>query len=156
MHDYIRLANAIEAQTGGRFRRAEIGALEQLRKLRLPESVVTFYADHEPAECIEGQVRLWPISEILRENRDYVPGADICKHGYVVFANTICGDAYCFVVNSLDGDGEPRVVLLPHDEDFEEMPAEKIKSLAKPIAPNLAAFLDAYLRGELDEDCIYS
>lgn len=156
MPDYSKLIADIEAHTGGRFRRAETEALDQLRSFNLPASVVSFFRDFEPTECIEGQVRLWPISEMLRENRDYVPGADVSPHGYIVFATTICGDTYCFDLNVIDENGEPRIVLISHDEDFEGMSSDQITGLAKPIAPNLAAFLEMYLFDKIDEDCIYS
>jgi hypothetical protein len=156
MPDYSKLIADIEAHTGGRFRRAESAALDQLRAFKLPDSVVSFFRDYEPTECIEGQVRLWPIAEMLRENRDYVPGADVSPHGFVVFATTICGDTYCFDINATDENGEPGIVLVSHDDNFEGMPPEQIKTLAKPIARNLAAFLEMFLSDSLDEDCIYS
>lgn len=156
MRDYTALVDAIEKHTGGQFRNAEPTAIDQLRGLGLPEPVVAFFAKHEPAKCIEGQVRLWPISEIVRENRDFVPGCNTSQHGYVVFATTICGDTYCFDVNDTDENGEPRIVIISHEEDFEQMPAEQMRQLAKPVASSLTVFLQTFLRDELDEDCLYS
>lgn len=156
MRGHTTLANAIAAHTGGRFRKATPTALDQLRELGLPDPIVSFFRDYEPSECIEGQVRLWPIEEIVRENRDFVPGCNISRHGYIVFSTTVCGDAYCFDLNEVNDNGEPRIVIIAHDEDSEGIPTDQIQRLAKPIATNLAAFLQTFLRDELDEDCIYT
>jgi hypothetical protein len=154
MPDYSKLIADIEAHTGGRFRRAESAALDQLRAFKLPDSVVSFFRDYEPTECIEGQVCLHTIAEMLLRNREYVPGADISPHGFFVFATTICGDAYCFDINATDENGEPGIVLVSHEVTFEGMPREQIKLLTKPIARNLAAFLEMFLSDSIDEDCI--
>ena len=90
------LINKIAQESDVIFRSAEPGDIETLSSLNLPPSVIDFYKRFEPQDCAEiDGVRLWPIKEMLRENTDFVPGADIHKYGYIVFATTDFGDAYC-------------------------------------------------------------
>jgi hypothetical protein len=111
MDRYTELVAMIAEQSGSKFRSASADDLASLRDLGLPQSVIDFFATHEPAECVEAAERLWPISEILNENRNFVPGCNIVKHGYVVFSTTGCGDTFCFDLNNQSADGEPRIVL---------------------------------------------
>lgn len=149
---HVDLANLIATAAATVLRPASDEDLERLRKLALPAVVVDFYRSYEPSGCaeIEG-VRLWPISEVLKENQDYVPGADVSPHGFLVFATTVYGDAYCFDVSV----AEPRVVLRSHELPFDEMDAGQIKALAKPIAPNLDAFLASFAAGSLDSEPLH-
>jgi len=68
-------------------------------------------------------------------------GCHTCKHGYIVFASTLSGDAYCFDTNTCDPDGNPRIVLISHKTVFQDTTAEQIAASAQPVAQNLAAFL---------------
>jgi hypothetical protein len=155
MPDYKKLVKLIATQTGTKFRAASRSDLAELRALRLPDPVIDFYARHEPSQCAEGQVRLWPIADVVRENRDLIPGAYVAPLGYVVFATTFCGDAYCFDVNVVSPQGEPRIVLLSHEVVRKDITAERARGLAKPVARNLYEFLEKFERVELDEDCLY-
>jgi hypothetical protein len=156
MPDYKKLVKLIAAQTGTKFRAASQSDLAELRALRLPDSVVDFYARHEPSEIAEGQVRLSTIADMLQENRDLLPGAYVAPLGYVVFATTIGGDAYCFDVNVVSPTSEPRIVLISHEVVGKDITAESAKRLAKPVASNLYEFLEKFERIELDEECLYS
>src|SRR6202008_241498 len=129
------------------FRPASIEAIAQLQALAVPDNVLEFYRLYEPAGCAEiHDVRLWPISEVIEENRNYVPGANLVNHGLVVFATTVFGDTYCFDISERG----PPVVLMSHEVNYEGMSVADIKALRKPIAPNLVAFLDAFAAGSLD------
>lgn len=100
--------------------------------------------------------RLWPISDMLVENRDAVPGAYVSPHGFVVFGSTFCGDAYCFDINTLvDKDDEPGIVLISHEVISEEISADEARRLAKPVTKNLREFLEQFIREEIDEESIY-
>ena len=141
------LAGVIARHAEGQLRPAAAAALATLETLGLPSSVVDFYRAFEPASCIEiNGVRLWPIPQIIEENRDYVPGADLFPHGLVVFATTVFGDVYCF---DLSEKGPP-VVLMSHELGFSEMPLPRIKELRKQVAPNLDTFLERFAVGALD------
>lgn len=155
MLDYQKLVDLITTQTGTPFRAASKAELAALRTFQLPEEVLDFFARHEPSDCAEGQVRLWPIVHILQENRDFVPGAYVAPLGYVVFSTTYHGDAYCFDVNVVNKENEPRIVLISHEAVAEDITAEEAKRLAKPVANNLFEFLEKFTLQALDEDCIY-
>ena len=50
---------------------------------------------------------------------------------------------------------EPRIVLLSHEVIHEDTTPAKISWLAKPVAQTLLEFLDQFVRGEIDEECVY-
>ncbi len=152
MNQYANLIAAIAEQTGGEFRPASAEDLASLRELGLPQSVLDFFAKYEPTDCIEGAERLWPIEEILNENSKLVPGCNIVQHGYVVFSTTGCGDTYCFDLNKLSSEGDPRIVFMSHEEDYESMTPESIHAMACEVAPDLRGFLDLFVRDELDTE----
>jgi hypothetical protein len=155
MTRYQDVVDALARETGTPFRPASPKGLAELRAFNLPESVIGFYASHEPEEPVEGQVRLWPIEHILAENRAFGPGAYVSPLGYVVFASTVCGDAYCFDLNQLDDSGAPRIVLITHEGLGEDITPDVAAELAKPVASHLEEFLHKMLREEVDEDCIH-
>ena len=122
MPDYAPLIEQIAEQTGVEFRTSSPMDLTKLEALGVPESILAFYREHEPSECAQGQVRLWPIEQVLEENEAYVPGAYASKHGYIVFATTLCGDTYCFDLTQR-GQADPRIVLLSHEVITEDTSA---------------------------------
>jgi hypothetical protein len=95
--EYREAAAQISAKTGVSLRPASGEDLRTLAGLGAPETIQAFYREYEPeAEAELGRVRLWPIADLLLENTDAVPGADLHPHGFVTFASTVYGDAYCF------------------------------------------------------------
>lgn len=154
MPSYEALIEQIAEKTGVAFRAASPFDLAKLEAFHLPEAVLDFYRDFEPSECVEGQVRLWPIEHILEENEALVPGCYAARHGYIVFATTFCGDVYCFEITQR-GQVEPRIVLISHEVVTEGTTAAQLKRLAKPVARNLSEFLQQFVRGEIDEECLY-
>jgi hypothetical protein len=155
MDKYEAIIGKIAKQTGTEFGPASFSSLSELRALEFPEAVIEFYEQYEPSRCAEGQVRLWPIDDIVIENRQGVPGIGVHPHGYAVFATTMSGDAYCFNSNKLDGAGEPEIVLVSHEAVGEEATADEVNRVAKPVAACLLEFLEQFSRGEVDEECIY-
>ena len=154
MPDYAPLIEQIAEQTAVEFRTASPADLAKLEAIGLPDSIIAFYREFEPSECAQGQVRLWPVEQVLEENEAYVPGAYASKHGYIVFATTLCGDTYCFDITHQE-QAEPRIVLLSHEVIHEDTTAAEISRLAKPVAQTLHEFLEQFIRGEVDEECIY-
>jgi hypothetical protein len=131
--------------------------LEALSRLKVPPKIIEFYRKFEPRDCVElGEVRLWPIRDIVRENSDYVPGADIHPHGYIVFASTICGDPYCFDINEANEAGDVPVVLMSHELYFPEIPSHDIKRLRKKVAVNFEEFLRKFHARSLEKEPLYS
>jgi len=153
MANYEQITEQISAKTGSTFRASSPFDLAKLETIGLPESVLTFYQDFEPAECVEGQVRLWPIEHILEENEALTPGCYSSKYGYIVFATTFCGDTYCF--DLAEGGTDPRIVLISHEMIGKNSTPENFQRLAKPVARNLKEFLTQFLHDDIDEQCIY-
>lgn len=155
MSAYAEILNKMAGATGAVFRPAAEADLNLLGRLGLPPSVIEFYAEHEPEDSVHGQARLWTIERMIEENRDLVPGCHVVKFGYVVFASTIYGDAYCFDTHHLDARGMPRIVLISHEVVGEETTAEEAARLAKSIAVDLREFLEHFAAGDLDEESLY-
>ncbi len=151
------LINEIKRKAGVELRPASEASIEALRTLGVPSDALAFYRDSEPARSAEiGKVRLRPITDILDENRDYVPGAYAHPCGYVVFATTLYGDAFCFDTREAPGTTAP-VVLIAHDLEPEndEMKREDLAKLAKPIAVSFEEFLKAFVSETLDIKPLY-
>ncbi len=142
-------ASRIESESGAALRPASPEALSQLRSLGVPGSVMAFYERFEPSACAEiDGVRLWPIADVLEENRDYIPGADISAHGFIVFATTTFGDAYCLDL----AEQSSRVVLMSHDVHYSEMARVEIAKYAKPIASNFDDFIASFIVSDLEQE----
>jgi hypothetical protein len=151
-----RLLQRIREKAGTKLRLGPPKQLNELAKFGLPDDAESFYAKAEPEECAEiNNVRLWPISEVIAENTKFVPGIYIQPMGYVVFATTIFGDAFCFAT---DGNYEAQsapIVLIAHDLERDEIKREELAKLAKPIAPDLGTFLEMFVGEKLDIEPLY-
>lgn len=153
----MNLLDEIKQKAKVEFRPATETNIEALRSLGLPSDALVFYRDSEPAQTAEiGNVRLCPVADIIEENRDYVPGAYSYPCGYVVFATTLYGDAFCFDTRVAPGTIAP-VVLIAHDLEPEndEMKREDLAKLAKPIAASFEEFLKAFVSETLDIKPLY-
>ena len=91
---------------------------------------------------------------IVENNTKCSVGLYTSPHGYIEFASTFSGEAYCFDVNSLNAAGEPRIVILSHESVCEESTREEIAKLAKPVAQDLREFLYHFLSGSLDQEAL--
>jgi hypothetical protein len=152
----LNLVEQISQKSGVAFRPAASSALEQLRAIGMPEDALAFYANSEPARWAEiNRVRLSPIRDVLQENKDYVPGYHLHPLGYVVFASTIYGDAYCFDTSQAPANGTAPVVLMAHDLEWDEYSQEQIRKLAKRVASSLDDFLQKFAAGTLDMKPLY-
>lgn len=152
---YAALVGKITAELDAQFRRGTKSSLDALRRLKAPDVIVEFYSDHEPVRSGRGQVRLWPIADMVVENTQAVPGVGVHPHGYVVFASTFGGDAYCFNLNKLDARGEPEIILVSHECVAEDCTADEAHQAVKKVANSLYDFLEQYSRGAVDEECVY-
>ncbi len=125
--------------------------------LGAPEDAVLFFEKHDPAEYVEiKKVRLLPIEEIVAENRNFVPGADIQPLGYVVFATTVYGDAFCYATNGAADAKSAPIVLVAHDWELDEsILRARLAELAKPVATDFYDFLLAWVEERLDIDPLY-
>ncbi len=153
----MSLLDEIKEKSKGAFRPASVVDIASLRALGVPDDVLAFYRDSEPVRLIEiGKVRLWPVSHILVENRDAVPGCYAQPSGYVVIATTIYGDAFCSDTRAASGTIAP-VVLIAHDlePESDEIRREDLAKLAKPIAASFEGFLEAFVSETLDIEPLY-
>ena len=153
--DYAPITRSLRRRYGIRFRPASPEHLAEATKLGVPESVLGFYCQYEPTERVEAIACLCPLREMVVENHECVPGCDVHPHGYVVFATTICGDAYCFDLYSRGAAEQPRVVLLSHELDFAKMDTGNVRRFAKPVADGLLDFLQQMVDETLDQDPLY-
>ena len=151
MSDWTTLAKQITEKSGVALRPARQESFSALQSMGIPDEAIAFFGEFEPTQCAEIEdVRLWPLQEILAENTDYVPGCYIVQHGYLVFATTIFGDAFCFDTKAAPGREVP-IVLIAHDGyDWDAVTEEEIARLKKPIAADFRGFLQNYVDGMLD------
>lgn len=153
----MSLSDGIAQKSRVGFRPVNSADIAALRSLGAPEDVLAFYRHSEPVTFAEiGEVRLWPISDILIENRDAVPGCYAQPCGYVVVASTTCGDAFCSDVQAASGAIAP-VVLIAHDlePENEKMKREDLAKLAKPIAASFEDFLKKFVSETVDTEPLY-
>ena len=154
----MSLLDQIREKSKIAFRPADHDVLQKVASLGLPRDALSFYADSAPSRTAQiADVRLCPLTDIWSENTDYVPGyyARLC--GYVVFATTICGDAYCFDTHVAAFPSTAPIVLIAHDLEPEDdvMKREDLTKLAKPIAPLFHEFLQAFVSETLDTKPLY-
>jgi hypothetical protein len=148
MADYESIVNEISRKLEVEFRSATDSEIESLYQLGLPSSIIFFYRDFAPMDCVEmANVKLWPIPHLLEENRDCIPGAYISQYGYIVFASNSFGDAYCFNLNEADPSGEVPIVFIAHDlEGLEDITKEEIEKWTfRKVADSLYDFLLKFL-----------
>ena len=87
------LASACDCEIEDILGPAEESDLETLAALGLPDSVLDFYREYAPIESLVlDDARIWSAPQVIEENRDFPPGADIHELGFVAFANH--GDGY--------------------------------------------------------------
>jgi len=152
----MSIVDRIKEKTGAQFRAAARQELEQLRALHMPPELIEFYNDAAPVKMVEiERVRLLPVSDLVVENPDAVPGYYAMPCGYSVFASNDFGDAYCLDTRS-SKTSKP-VVLIAHDLEPEndEMEREDLEKLVKPIVPDLQSFLEAFVSPAIDREPIY-
>jgi hypothetical protein len=147
------LTARITKQTGVTFAPAPADLLSEFEGMGAPPALVDFFRRHSPEQIISGQVRLYPLSHVLEENRDLLPGCYASEFGYWTIATSYGGEAYCATAAASDADC--RVVILSHAVVDEETTEAEFARIAKPVAVSLADFLDQFLRDALDEECIY-
>ena len=151
-----KLIKKIQKKSGSEFGSASKQDIESLRKLNLPNTIIDFYNEFEPKDLCEIDfIRLHSILDIALENSEMIPGCEISRHGFIVFASTSYGDAYCFDLTELSDSLVPKIVLIPHDIDFTAISRNDLKKLKKTIAENISEFLNLFLKSKLDIEPLY-
>jgi len=127
----------ITARSGVELRPANEDGIRQLQALSFPLNAVAFYRTAEPTSCAEiNEARLLPIHDVVEENTNYVPGAYIHPHGYVVVATS---------------SATAPVVLLSHEMIGSDSTKDEVERLAKRVAPAFDRFLESFGAGTLDK-----
>jgi hypothetical protein len=123
--DHASAVQRIAQLTGIEFGPANGEGLAVLTQLGAPESLLRFYRNFEPQREAEvGKVRMLPVSDVVVENNDAVPGVDLRPHGFVTFATTIYGDVYCFDTSANTSKADAPVVIMTHEVIFEGLQRE--------------------------------
>ena len=158
----MALVDEIRKKSKVPFRYADPEELKQFRLLGAPKDAISFFEEHGPSgDCAEiNKVRLLPIEEILglAENSSFVLGTDIQLQplGYLVFATTVYGDAFCFATNGAANARSAPIVLLAHDWELDESTLRtRLAELAKPVADSFDEFLQAWVEERLDLHPLY-
>ena len=154
----MTIAEQISHKSGVELAPCRVEHLEWLRWIGIPSEALDFYQWSMPTKTAEiGKVRLCSAGEIYFENRDQcLPGSYANPNGYIIFATTVYGDAFCFDTRSESGARTP-IVLIAHDlePEGEEMSREKLARLAKPISETFAGFLASLVAEKLDIEPLY-
>ncbi|TKI57396.1 SMI1/KNR4 family protein [Brevibacillus antibioticus] len=136
--------------TGMQFVQASKEEIEKLESLNLPEDFSNYFLSYNGTKKFNlGDLRLCSIANVLVENNELVPGRDVSKYGYIVFASNSLGDAYCF---DLSKEGieytlaNTPIVMFDHEEDYEIMNKQQVSEYAEKIADNLVKFLQEELK----------
>jgi hypothetical protein len=154
--DYAVVAKQIADLSGTDLRAAEPESLTALMELGAPRALLRFLADFEPqGETEIGKVRLLPIADVLVENTEAVPGVDLKPHGFVTFATTIYGDAYCFDTGLEPARADAPVVIMTHEVIFEDLDRETIMAARKTVATGFDDWLTQFIAGSLDTEPSY-
>ena len=152
MGDSQKMKQLIKKLTKEEFRIPDEANVKKLRELNIPDYFVDFLIDFEPVRrTFIGNVRLLPIAEIIEENKDYVPGADVYPSGFTVFASTITGDAYCFNMNTKNEINENDIYLVSHEESFENEDVNFVISKSVFVADSFVNLIEENIRIE-EED----
>ena len=129
--------------------------IQRAEAARFPTELLDFYRQCEPATCIELQQRIWSIDDALIENTRAVPGCALSPHGFIVFASTLCGDAYCIDTNVATPEGQHPIVLFSHEMIQEDATLSDIQSLRGEVAKSLEDFLVKFTNETLCDEPSY-
>ena len=134
---------------------ADEAAIAKLEGLGLPESVLAFYRNYSPLETIkiyhpEEDIYFYPAFKIPSESSRFLAACEISPEGFIVFATSICGDAYCFDLNADALD--PPVRLIGHEIMYEGSSVDDIREMSVSAADNFHQFFVNLFSGNLVTD----
>lgn len=91
----------------GRFAPATEDEMKQLSDLcygKIPEVLYKFFSECMPQEEVEiNNLVFYPLSRIVAENNNYVPGCIIRPFGFITIASTLDGDAFAIDISDSEG-----------------------------------------------------
>lgn len=154
-HQEIEALRARLAREGREFqtRSASDEDIQWLKAQRVPESVIAFFAAAEPVLWIDiAGVEIGPISGLKAANTQAVPGIAASRHGYVVIAQTVSGDAYCIATHQVSSDGQSPVYIVNHERVWENASRQEVEAESRLTAPSFREFLNRFIAGDLPYD----
>jgi hypothetical protein len=135
-----------EAGTG-LLRPASEANLELAQQAGFPADLIEFYRLYEPYSE-EGYIsgngqgnRIWDIPNALFSIKTDVPSLVVYPLGYIAFAETRCGDAYCIDKNVTGPGGEHPIVLFSHESVGEDTEPAYIGASRLEVASSIEDFL---------------
>lgn len=124
--------------------------LDALTALGLPESVLDFYREYGPLESFDVEdARIWSAPQVIEENRDFPPGADIHELGFVAVASHSDGTVYCLDLGADGRSDPPTVVAFSGAVRTGGKNREVVEKQSRPVADTFDEFLQLVTRGEL-------
>lgn len=147
-----KLISKLEQQGGEPSRPASARDIDRAQTAGFPDEILNFYRVCEPKKHIEFQQRIWSIENALIENTDAIPGIGLYPHGYIVFASTLCGDAYCLDTNVTQPNGHHPIVLFSHESIEEDADLTDIQPFRIAVAGSFDEFLTKFMDGSLQDD----
>lgn len=150
---YVNAIARLAAANGVEHRPATALELSQLSALGFDTNVLWLFESAVLSEMVDVGVRVHSPDDIILENTDCVPGADIRAAGlpFPVIGSTFMGDVLVLDYHSPRGpDGSPPVRLVIHDAGCDEMTAEEVVAQTEHVASSLIEFLEAAADGKLD------
>lgn len=156
MNEIIKgLMEKLQNRSAQQMQPASLEDLKCAKEAQFPDELLDFYREYEPVDYVELKQRIWSIQNALEENMDAVPGCALFPHGFVVFASTLCGDAYCIDTNVENSEGKHPIVLFSHEMIEEETSLIEIQSLRVEVAKSLDDFLLKFFDETLIEEPFY-
>jgi hypothetical protein len=129
---------------------AEESDLDALSSLGLPDSVLDFYRQYAPLESLEvDDARIWSAPQVIEENRDFPPGADIHELGFVAVASHSDGTVYCLDLGADGRSDPPAVVAFSGAVRTGGKNRDVVESQSRHVADTFDEFLQLATRGEL-------
>ncbi len=129
---------------------AEESDIDALTALGLPDSVLDFYREYAPIESLViDDARIWSAPQVIEENRDFPPGADIHELGFVAVANHGDGAVYCVDLGADGRSDPPSIVAFSGVVRTGGKSREVVEAQSRPVADTFDEFLQFVARGEL-------
>lgn len=127
-----------------------------LEELGLPPAILDFYRHANPTHFIRSpqlRIQLAPLKFIYTYNLRHMPGLHIVRHGLLVLATCINGDAFCVRCHQFKGTPDFGVYILPVSGDFEkkENVEEMLIKVTESFDQFLTRFVDEALPGDYEE-----
>ena len=134
-------------------RPASDASIQWLRAMRVPESVVTFFAVAEPSRWIDIEgVEIGPIAGLKDANTQAVPGIATSQHGYVVIAKCISGDVYCLESNQEAQIEQIPIYIVNHEKIGETASKEEVEAAVRLVVTGFHEFLSKFIARDLPYD----